>query len=48
MGKKQRNFRADLRKNRNVRTRKNDLTREFSQNNQTFDDMDGLGPNDLK
>lgn len=39
MGKKQRNFRADLRKNRNVRTRKNDLTRDFSQDDEKIDDM---------
>lgn len=39
MGKKQRNFRADLRKNRNVRTRKNDLTRDFSQNDETLEDI---------
>jgi ribosome biogenesis GTPase len=39
MGKKQRNFRTDMRKNRNVRTRKNDLTRDFSQNDEKLDDM---------
>jgi ribosome biogenesis GTPase len=39
MGKKQRNFRTDMRKNRNVRTRKNDLTRDFSQNEETLNDM---------
>jgi ribosome biogenesis GTPase / thiamine phosphate phosphatase len=39
MGKKQRKVRTDLRKNRSVRTRKNDLTRDFSQNNETLDDM---------
>jgi ribosome biogenesis GTPase len=39
MGKKQRHFRTDMRKNRNVRTRKNDLTRDFSQNDEKIDDM---------
>lgn len=39
MGKKQRNFRTDMRKNRNVRTRKNDLTRDFSQDDRALDDI---------
>lgn len=39
MGKKQRNYRADFRKNRNVRTRKNDLTRDFSRSDQSLDDL---------
>ncbi len=39
MAKKQRKVRADLRKNRNVRTRQNDLTRNFASNQEAVEDM---------
>jgi ribosome biogenesis GTPase len=39
MAKKQRKVRADLRKNRNVRTRQNDLTRNFANNQEAVEDM---------
>jgi ribosome biogenesis GTPase / thiamine phosphate phosphatase len=39
MAKKQRKVRTDLRKNRNVRTRQNDLTSKFSQNEESLDDI---------
>ncbi len=39
MAKKQRKVRADLRKNRNVRTRHNDLTRNFANDQEAVEDM---------
>ncbi len=39
MGKKQRKVRAELRKNRNVRTRSNDLTRKFSSDEESLEDL---------
>jgi ribosome biogenesis GTPase / thiamine phosphate phosphatase len=39
MGKKQKKVRADLRKNRNVRTRQNDLTRNFVSDQEAVEDM---------
>ena len=39
MAKKQKKVRADLRKNRNVRTRQNDLTRNFASDQEAVEDM---------
>lgn len=39
MGKRKRQIRTDLRKNRNVRTRQKDLTRKFAQDEEAVEDM---------
>lgn len=40
MGKKKRKLRTNFRKNRNVRTRHNDLTRSFDADNESVDDLE--------
>ncbi len=40
MAKKKRKVRADFRKNRSVRTRQNDLTRNFASDNQAVEDLE--------